>query len=87
MSAVSLCTVSDTIVELAEQIARGSPECAEKAMQIADLAREFHRAPDWTAVQDAIEVSLLDTDLSVPRIQATTTAVVSAVSGSRPDRD
>jgi hypothetical protein len=71
--------VADTIIDLANCIARAAPECADKAMQIADLAREFDRIPDRGAVQDAIEASLVDTDASEPRIQMTASAVVSAV--------
>ena len=85
MPALPLSTVSDTIVDLATDIARSSPECAEKAMQIADLAREFDRLPDRSAVQDALETNLVDTDLSDPRIQTTTSAVMDAVTAPTKD--
>ncbi len=85
MPALPLSTVSDTIVDLATDIARSSPECAEKAMQIADLAREFDRLPDRSAVQDALETNLVDTELSDPRIQTTTSAVMDAVTGPAKD--
>lgn len=79
MAVVALCSAADTIVDLASDIARASPDCAEKAMQIADLAREFHRMPDRAAVQDALELNLVDTEISDPRIQTATSAVIEAV--------
>jgi hypothetical protein len=54
MTSVPLSSVADTIVDLATAIARATPECADKAMQIADLAREFERLPDRGAVQDPV---------------------------------
>ncbi len=79
MSTVPLCTVSDTIIELAGDIARANPDCAEKAMQIADLARECDRVPDRATVQDALEANLVDTELSDPRIHVATSAVLTAI--------
>ena len=79
MTAVALSSVADTIVDLANEIARASPESADNAMRIADLAREFDRLPDRAAVQDALEATLVDTEASEPRIQMTTSAVMSAV--------
>jgi hypothetical protein len=86
MPDIPLCSVADTIVELATSIARASPDCADKAMQIADLARELDRVPDRAAIQDAIEMNLVDTNLSDPKIQTTTSAVIDAMSRAEADR-
>ena len=64
MTALQLSSVADTIIDLAMDIARASPECADKANQIAELAREVERMPDRAAVQDALEAHLVDTEAS-----------------------
>ena len=72
--------VVDTIVSLAEQIARAEPDVAEKAMQIASLAGQLRTAePDRETIRDAIETEALDSDMSSARLGATTEAVVRAV--------
>ena len=72
--------ILETIVTLAEEIARASPECADKAMKIADLAGEIHVGGlDRTAVQDAIELELADSDMSDVRLASATDAVLKAV--------
>ena len=73
--------VLDTIVMLAEQIARTSPECAEPAMQIVRLVNELGPEPDRALVKDTIEVETADTDLSDARVQSTADAVMRAVRG------
>ena len=45
----------DAIAGLAEEIARASPECADKAMQILDLVKGLERGPDLAAIEDAID--------------------------------
>jgi hypothetical protein len=69
----------DTIVMLAEQIARTAPECADQAMQIVKLVQELGPGPDRSLVQDALAVETADTDLSDARVQTTTDAVMRAV--------
>jgi hypothetical protein len=71
--------VLDTVVMLAEQIARTSPESAEPAMQIVRLVHELAAKPDRAEIKDAIEVETADTDLSDARVQMTTDAVMRAV--------
>jgi hypothetical protein len=68
-----------TVESLAVEIARTAPDWAEKAMQIVRLVRELNIEPDWLRVQDAIESKLLDSEMSEPQLQATTSAVISAV--------
>jgi hypothetical protein len=46
----------EAIRSLAEEIARISPECADKAMQIRDLAKALEAKPDLAAIEDAIDV-------------------------------
>ncbi|WP_375460466.1 hypothetical protein [uncultured Enterovirga sp.] len=64
---------------LAEDIARASPDCADKAMRIVDLARQGDLRPDHQTVQNAIEGNLLDDEMSESRIQTTTSRVLGAI--------
>jgi hypothetical protein len=48
----------DAIASLAEEIARASPESADKAMQILKLAKDLEGKPDYTAIEDAIEAGI-----------------------------
>lgn len=70
---------ADAIVDLAEQIARSSPECAPLAMQIVDLAREFVQEPDRGAIQDVLDAGVLDGTLSDVETQSTASAVAKAL--------
>lgn len=45
----------DAIAALAEEIARASPESANKAMQIMDLVKTLGGKPDYMAIEDAID--------------------------------
>ena len=69
----------ETVVMLADQIARTSPECADQAMQIVKLVHELGPAPDRALVQDALDAETADTDVSDARVQTTTDAVMRAV--------
>ena len=71
--------VLDTVVMLAEQIARAAPECAEQAMQIVKLVQELAPEPDRSLIKDAIDLETADTDLSDARVQTTADAVMRAV--------
>ena len=75
--------VLDTVVMLAEQIARTAPQCADQAMQIVKLVHEFGPAPDRGLIQDALDAETADTDLSDARVQTTTDAVMRAVRSDR----
>ena len=68
----------DAIIALAEEIARASPESADKAMQILDLARMLESRPDQAAIEDAIDAGT-DGDLSDTRVRSTSSAVVSSI--------
>ena len=68
----------DAIVALAEEIARASPECADKAVQILDLARTLEAPPDQAAIEDAIEAGT-DGDLSDTRVRSASSAVVRSI--------
>jgi hypothetical protein len=54
----------ETIVQLAEEIGRAAPECAGKAMQIAELARTLDDEPDQAAIQDALDGQIFDNEIS-----------------------
>ena len=79
MPATETSGVLETITTLAEDIARASPDCADKAMRIVDLARDLSTSPDRESIQDAIESKLVDSELSESQIQSTTSAVVGAI--------
>jgi hypothetical protein len=72
-------SVIDAIVALAEEIGRSAPECADKAMQIADLARSLAEAPDRAAIQDAVEADSLDNGFSDVSARRTASAVARAL--------
>ena len=76
-------TVLDTVVMLADQIARTSPECAEPAMQIVKLVNELGPEPDRALIKDTIDLETADTDLSYARVQTTAEAVMRAVRTDR----
>jgi hypothetical protein len=42
----------DTIIALAEEIARVAPECTNKALSIIEFARELGDRPDRTMIED-----------------------------------
>lgn len=70
-------SVIETIGRLADEIARASPESAEKARQIAALAAEISCAMvDGTAIRDAIESETADSDLSDTQVRSTAEAVL-----------
>ena len=71
--------VIETVISLAEEIARSAPECATKALQIIDLMQGLDVAPDRGTIEDAIETSLNDSELSEPQVRTMTSAIVSAV--------
>ena len=72
-------SVIETVVMLAERIARNSPESAEQAMQIVKLVHELGPEPDRALIQDTLEAETSDTDLSDARVQTTADAVMRAV--------
>jgi hypothetical protein len=45
----------DAVMALAEEIARTSPESADKAMRIVELLQGLERKPDYSAIEDAID--------------------------------
>jgi hypothetical protein len=79
MTAHQNSAILETIVNLAEEIARTSPDCAHKAVKIVELVGELDaRDIDRAAVQDAIEVETADSDLSDVRLASATDAVLRA---------
>jgi hypothetical protein len=79
MTAHRNSAILDTIVTLAEEIARASPDCAEKAVKIVELVGELSAADlDRAAIRDAIEVETADSDLSDVRLSSATDAVLKA---------
>ena len=71
--------VLDTIVALADQIARTSPECSDLAMQIVKLVHELGAEADRTLLKYTIDEETTDTDVSDALVQATADAVMRAV--------
>lgn len=77
--AASTEALLETIAELASDIARQCPDCAERALAIVDLARQVGSVPiDRGAVQDAIESDGLDGSLSDVSDRTRTEAVIRA---------
>ncbi|NNM74671.1 hypothetical protein [Enterovirga aerilata] len=71
--------VLGTIVELAMDIARQCPDCADSASRIAALAGELRAGPvDRGAVQDVLEAEMDEGDLSDMRVRSTAASVVKA---------
>lgn len=80
MGSVKAVGIVDTIIQLAEEIGRASPESATKAMQIAELARDLDLGPDQATVQDTLDAqSLDDQNLSDVNTQSAASAVVRAL--------
>ena len=79
MAAHQNSAILDTIVSLAEEIARTSPDCAHKAVKIVELVGELDaRDLDRTAMEDALAAETADTDLSDARLRSTAAAVLKA---------
>ena len=74
----------DTIAALAMEIAQQCPDAADRAKQIAMLAGEVRTGSDLDrgAVQDALEATLEESDISDGHVRTTTEAVVKAVKGT-----
>jgi len=73
------------IINLAEEIARLSPECAERAFKIIEFARELgDTQPDLASIQEAIESEMLDDEISDTRSRSMTAAVIATV---KPTKD
>ena len=69
----------DAIVQLADEIARVSPESAEKAVRIVELLRTLDPVePDRGRIQDALETQALD-DLSDAGLRNATESVVRTI--------
>lgn len=79
MSQENALGIVSCVESLATDIARVSPDCADKAMKIVELVRELAAEPDRATVQEALEANLLAADVSDSAIQVTTTAVVTAM--------
>ncbi len=67
----------DAIADIALQIARTCPDCADAATRITKLVSEVRGAAlDRGAIRDAVETGTADSDLSDARLDATVEAVV-----------
>ncbi len=69
----------DTIVDLAERIARSAPDCAPIAMQIIDLARDLGGQPDQGLIQDALDAEISVDSFSDVETQNAASAVAKAL--------
>jgi hypothetical protein len=70
----------EAIIALAEEIGRASPESADKAMQIVDLARGLTARPDRNTIQDALEAGAHEGSLSDVSARRTADDVARALS-------
>ncbi len=77
-------SVLDCVHELAHDIARVSPECADKAMRIVELVGDLDLRPDHGLIQDTIDTHAIDADISDTRVHVTAMAVVRALKGDTP---
>jgi len=68
-------TTLDTIVSLAEDIARSHPDCADKALSIIRLLGDLSGTPDKASIEDAIDAEAAG-DLSDTTVRNATTAVM-----------
>ncbi len=69
----------ETIVDLAERIARSAPDCAPIAMQIIDLARDLGGQPDQGLIQDALDAEISADTFSDVETQNAASAVAKAL--------
>ncbi len=76
-------SIAETIAGLAEEIARTSPECTDKALKIIELARSLSAGPDRALIEDAIESKVSEDELSESRVQTITSAVTDALREDR----
>jgi hypothetical protein len=65
----------DAITGLAEEIARVSPDCADKALQIIRLVGQLDAKPDRASIADAIDAQAAG-DISDTTVHNATNAVV-----------
>ena len=72
----------DAIAGLAEEIARASPESADKAMQILDLVKGLEHTPDLAAIEDAIDAGT-DGGLSDTEVRSASREVARAMRDER----
>lgn len=68
-------TTLDAIAGLAEEIARTSPECADRALSIIRLLGDLGGKPDKASIEDAIEAEAAG-DLSDTTVRNATSAVM-----------
>ena len=71
--------ILDSIRHLAEEMARSSPDCASRAMQIVDLVRSLESEPDEGTVQDALSAEIDDGSFSDVSTRNAAAAVVKAL--------
>jgi len=70
----------ETIAGLAEEIARSCPEAADRALQIAALARELDSTTDVGTIRDVLEAEASDGDeLSDTRARNTAAEIADAL--------
>ena len=77
-------SIMDAISDLADEIARLCPDCADRAKQLVELVGQLRAAPlDREAVQDAIDAQTADSDLSDSQARTTADAVLKAAASDR----
>ena len=76
----------EAICEIADEIARLCPDCADRAKRLVTLVAELRSAPlDRGAVEDAITSETVDSDLSDAQVRTTAAAVVKTARGDDED--
>jgi len=76
-------TILDTIIALAEEIGRSSPEAAPQAMRIVDLVQSLSSGPDQNTIQDVLDSQAGEDQLSDVSSRRAAAAVVRAINDER----
>lgn len=86
MTAADTDSLIDCASELALEIARLCPDCADQAQRLVSIVGQIRSRPlDRGAIQDAIGSEMVDTDLSDAQVRSTTEAVLRTAAGDADD--
>lgn len=79
MTGTTASSLVDAICELADEIARLCPDCADRAKRLVALVGDLRSAPlDRTAIEDAITSETAGSDVSDAQVRTTAEAVLRA---------
>lgn len=86
MATTDTDTLVEAICEIADEIARLCPDCADRAKRLVEMVAQLRSAPlDRSAVEDAITFETVGSDLSDAQVRTTAAAVVKAARGEDED--